>query len=463
MTDAAAVAPAGAFPATAADRTFLGHPRGLAYLAFTEAWERFSFYGMSGLLLLYMVQSLLLPGNAAGVIGLAALRSGIERIAGPLSDQAFASQIYGLYSGLVYFTPVFGGMLADRLLRQRRTVMLGAVLMSAGHLLMAVDAGFLVALVLLIVGCGCLKGNISAQVGHLYPLEEEGRRTRAFAIFSAAINVGGIAGPLVCGITAQVWGWHVGFGVAGILMLAGLATYVAGWRYLPPDRLRSRSDAPPPRLNGQDWRVIAALLIVALIAILPATAYYQETNSVLLFIDASVDSGLFGWTVPTATYMSLDGIFCILVVPPLVALWRWQGSRGREPGDMAKIAIGYAITALGNLLMMVPAGVAQDGGRVSAGWPILLFALNALGFMFYWPTLLAMFSRAAPAAVNGTMMGLLFFSTFLGNLLVGILGALWERMPHAEFFALHAALAFVPCLLMLLVARPVGRILAPKA
>jgi POT family proton-dependent oligopeptide transporter len=457
MTDAAA----DTFAATSSDRSFLGHPRGLAYLAFTEAWERFSFYGMSGLLLLYMVQSLLLPGNAGGVIGLAPLRAGIEGIAGPLSDQAFASQIYGLYSGLVYFTPVFGGMLADRLLGQRRTVMLGAVLMSAGHLLMAVDAGFLIALVLLIVGCGCLKGNISAQVGHLYPLEEEGRRTRAFAIFSAAINAGGIVGPLVCGITAQVWGWRAGFGVAGVLMLLGLATYLAGWRYLPPDRLRRRGDPPPPPLTAGDWRVIAALLVVALIAILPATAYYQETNSVLLFIEASVDSELFGWTVPTASYISLDGIFCILVVPPLIALWRWQAQRGREPGDVAKIAIGYAITALANLLMMLPADWAQDGGRVSAIWPILLFALNALGFMFYWPTLLAMFSRAAPTAVNGTMMGLLFFSTFLGNVLVGILGALWEKMPHAQFFALHAALAFVPCLLMVLVARPVGRMLEP--
>jgi POT family proton-dependent oligopeptide transporter len=341
--------------------------------------------------------------------------------------------------------------------------MLGAVLMSAGHLLMAIDAGFLIALLLLIVGCGCLKGNISAQVGHLYPLEEEGRRTRAFAIFSAAINAGGIVGPLVCGITAQIWGWHVGFGVAGVLMLAGLATYIAGWRYLPPDQMRSRSDSPRPQMTSADWRVIAALLVVAAIAILPTTAYYQETNSVLLFIDASVDRGLFGWTVPTASYISLDGIFCILVVPPLVALWRWQSSRGREPGDVTKIAIGYAITALANLLMMIPAQWAQDGQPVSAAWPMLLFALNALGFMFYWPTLLAMFSRAAPAAVNGTMMGLLFFSTFLGNLLVGILGALWERMAHAEFFALHAALAFGPFLLMLLVARPVGRILAPTA
>lgn len=155
-------------PPAPREDSFLGHPRGMAYLAFTEAWERFSFYGMSGLLLLYMIQHLLQPGVAEGVQGLAALRAGMESVTGPLSNQAFASQLFSLYAGLVYFTPVFGGLLADRLLGQRRTVVLGALLMSAGHILMAFEAGFLWALAFLIVGTGCLKGNITAQVGHLY-------------------------------------------------------------------------------------------------------------------------------------------------------------------------------------------------------------------------------------------------------------------------------------------------------
>jgi len=456
-----AVEPAQAGFLDTGDRSFLGHPKGLAFLAFTEAWERFSFYGMSGLVLLYMIQHLLTPAVMGGVFGLAGFRSALEGLTGPLSDQAFASQIYGLYSGFVYFTPVFGGLLADKLLGQRRTVMLGAIIMSAGHILMAFEGAFLIAMLLLVIGTGCLKGNISSQVGHLYAPEDEGRRTRAFAIFSAAINIGAMTGPLTCGILAQAYGWHVGFGAAGLLMLVALATYLAGAKYLPPDSKRRAGAAAKPPLTGHDWRVIAALLVLAIIGVLPATAYYQETNAGLLFIEYSVDRGLLGWTIPTPSFNSLDGFFCVLLVPPLIAYWAWQAKRGREPGDLGKVSIGYLITAVANLLMIWPALRAQAGESVSALWPVAMFGLNALGFLFYWPTLLALFSRAAPRQVNGTMMGLLFFSVFAGNLLVGILGGLWETMSHAEFFALHAGLAFVPFLAMLAIARPFGRLLRP--
>lgn len=249
-----------------ADRAFLGHPKGLAYLAFTEAWERFSFYGMSALLLLYMMQYLLTPEVMGGVFGLASFRDGLEQLTGRLSDQAFASQMFGLYSGLVYFTPVFGGLLADRLLGQRRTVLVGATMMVAGHVLMASSAAFLIALLLLIVGTGCLKGNISVQVGHLYRPEEESRRTRAFAIFSAAINAGALLGPLVCGILAQTFGWHIGFGAAGVMMLVAMVIYVSGWKHLPPDKMRQREAAARAPLTGHDWRIIGALLSLSVIA-----------------------------------------------------------------------------------------------------------------------------------------------------------------------------------------------------
>lgn len=441
--------------------SFLGHPKGMAYLAFTEAWERFSFYGMSGLLLLYMIQHLLQPGVVDGVLGLSALRAGIEAVTGPLSNQAFASQLFSLYAGLVYFTPVFGGLLADRLLGQRRTVVLGALLMSAGHILMAFEAGFLWALALLIVGTGCLKGNITAQVGHLYAPDDT-RRTRAFAIFFAAINAGALLGPLVCGILAQQFGWHVGFGAAGLLMLLALATYWAGRKYLPADRMRTAGAPAAAAMTGREWRIVAALMFLSLIGIAPCAAYYQEMNAGLLFIDASVDRGLFGWTVPTASFNALDGLFCILVVPLLITLWRWQASHGREPADMAKITIGYLIIAGANLMMILPAARADLGETVGAFWVVALFALNALGFAFYWPTMLALFSRAAPAQVNSTMMGALFLSIFIGNLAVGMLAGLWEKMTHASFFALHSALAFGAFALMLLVSRPLGRLLAPE-
>jgi POT family proton-dependent oligopeptide transporter len=208
--------------------TFLGEPRALAYLAFTEAWERFSYYGMTALLVLYMSKSLLLPGHVENIRGFSAFRAGIEGVFGPLSTAALASQIYGLYTGFIYFTPVLGGWIADRWIGSRKAVVLGALLMSGGHIAMAFDASFLLALTLLIVGCGLLKGNISNQVGSLYPENDGAARTRGYAIYSFGINVGAVAGPLLCGLLAQLYGWHAGFGLAGILMLIGLFTYMAG-------------------------------------------------------------------------------------------------------------------------------------------------------------------------------------------------------------------------------------------
>src|SRR5437016_3750128 len=201
----------GAVLTRAKEVTFMGHPKGLFYLAFTEAWERFSYYGMSALLALYMFNQLLLPGHVEHVAGFARFRATIEWIFGPLSTQALASEIFGLYSGFVYFTPVFGGWLGDRI-GQRNAVIAGALSMAGGHLAMAFDESFLLALLLLIVGSGLLKGNISAQVGSVYPPDDEARRTRGFAIFSTAINFGAVVGPLVCGFLGQRYGWHVGFG-----------------------------------------------------------------------------------------------------------------------------------------------------------------------------------------------------------------------------------------------------------
>jgi proton-dependent oligopeptide transporter, POT family len=246
-----------------------------------------------------------------------------------------------------------------------------------------------------------------------------------------------------------------------VLMLLALVTYVSGRKYLPADRRRTRGEPKAAKLTGKEWRVIAVLLFLSVLGVLPAAAYYQETNGGLLFIDGSVDRSVLRWTIPTATFNALDGLFCILAVPPLIALWRWQAKRGREPGDMGKIAIGYLITALSNAMMMIPAARADHGATVGVIWPIALFALSAVGFIFYWPTLLALFSRAAPTPVNSTMMGLLFFSIFAGNILVGALGGLWEKTSHVRFFALHAAIAFGPFVVMVLAARPLTRLLAP--
>src|SRR5258707_3737931 len=203
------MSPIAAAPARAGDTAFIGHPRGLFFLAFTEAWERFSYYGMTGLLVLYMVNQLLLPGHVEHIGGFPGLRAALESVVGPLSTQALASQIFGLYSGFVYFTPMLGGMIADRWIGQRNAVVIGALSMSAGHLAMTFDQSFLAALLLLVIGSGFLKGNISAQLCALYPREEEARRTRGFVIFSTGIIVGAIPGTPMRGLVVHAYRWHL--------------------------------------------------------------------------------------------------------------------------------------------------------------------------------------------------------------------------------------------------------------
>src|ERR1700720_1138010 len=212
-----------------------GHPRGLTFLFATEMWERFSYYGMRALLVLYMVKILLLPGHADNVIGLPTLRSFFESMTGPLGVQPFSSHIYGLYTGLVYLTPFFGGLLADRVLGQHRTVLLGAALMAAGHFMMAFESLFLFALLTLILGNGAFKPNMSAQVGALYAPGDP-RRDRAYSIFYVGINLGAFLAPLVCGTLGETAGWHYGFAAAGVGMLIGLAIYLTAAPLLPADR-----------------------------------------------------------------------------------------------------------------------------------------------------------------------------------------------------------------------------------
>lgn len=432
------------------------HPRGLYTLAFTEAWERFSYYGMTALLVLYMVNQLLLPGHVEHVVGFASFRAAIEGLFGPLSTQALASQIFGLYAGFVYFTPVLGGIVADRWIGQRNAVVMGALAMCGGHLAMAFDASFLLALLLLVIGSGLLKGNISAQVGALYPREDEARRTRGFAIFSVAINVGAVAGPLLCGWLADRYGWHTGFGAAAILMLAGLVTYLAGYRHLPARVPRRQSEAST--LTPADWRIIAALLGVMAITIFQSISYYQLANTFPIWVQGHVDLRLGAFAIPVPWYQSVDPLFSILGVPLLFGLWGWQARRRGEPGDLGKIGIGALLAALANLIL-VAAILLTGGDGIHPLWPFLYAGLLGVAFLYYWPTLLALVSRAAPASVNATMMGVCFLTLFIGNNVIGWLGTLYEPLGPLRFWLLHAGIGATGALLVLLLARPLRRAL----
>lgn len=438
---------------SAREKTFLGHPRGLAFLAFTEAWERFSFYGMRALLVLYLVQELLLPGHVENVAGMAATRSAIEGMVGPLSTQAFASQLFGFYAGLVYLTPLFGGLIADRWLGSRRTVLLGIALMTAGHLAMAFEWAVLLALLLLILGSGCLKGNIAAQVGRLYPSQEEARRSRGYMLFSTGINVGATIGPLVIGLMAQLYGWHVAFGTAGVLMLLAAGTYMAGWRHYAADAPRgrqARADRAP--LSSADWRIIGLIVVVLLLGLLQTFAYDQTSNVGVIWLSERVALDTSFGRIPEAWFIAEDSLFSILAVPIMIAIYRHQAERGREPHDLGKIALGGVVMGLSACTFAVGDWL-SGGGPVSPLVPLIGYALSGTSFIIMWPVTLALVSRRAPLQVNSLMMAGAYLTVFASGIFTGWLARFYEPLGATAFFLVHAGLAVSSSALILLLGR----------
>jgi POT family proton-dependent oligopeptide transporter len=348
-------APATALPA----REAFGHPRALAFLFATEMWERFSYYGMRSLLVLYMVKYLLAPQHAAHVLGLAGLRHILEFVFGPLGTQPLASQIYGIYTGLVYLTPIFGGLLADRVLGQRRTVILGAALMAAGHFMMAFETLLLPALGLLILGSGAFKPNVSTQVGSLY-VPGDRRRDRAFSIFYVGINLGAFLAPLVCGTLGETYGWHYGFATAGVGMTVSLIVYLSATPTLPRDAFARRATGGAP-LSGAEWCAILALIVLMLPVGLFWAAYEQQGNTVVLFANTFTDRhvGALGFSgeIPVTWFLALNPFMIFAFTPFIVALWRWQGAS--EPTTVVKMAIGCL---LGGVAFLVLALAAWNGG-----------------------------------------------------------------------------------------------------
>ena len=442
------------------DAGFFGHPRGLAYLAFTEAWERFSFYGMQALLVLYMINQLLLPGHIENVLGFAGVKAALESVLGPLQTQPLASEIFGLYSGLAYFLPVFGGLLGDRYLGQRLSVTIGAILMAIGHFLMAFEAPFLIALLLLILGCGFLKGNINTQVGRLYAPEDR-RRIDGYQVFSIGINSGVLLAPLVCGTLGEVYGWDYGFGAAGIGMLIGLVIYLSGQKYLPPDRIVvHRADAP--KLQPGDGKVMAALIFMLLIITLFLTSIGQMGNSYLLWIKAHVDRQAFGKTIPVTWFLSPTALCSILFPPLLLRAWQSQAKRGVEPGMLTKIVFGCGLAAVATLLLAGLSLSIQDGGKIAWPWLLLFHATVSFAYLFAWPVAMALFSKSAPLAVNATFVGVFYFGNFLANTLTGWIGGFYLKMPPAEFWSIQAAIAAAGAILLLAFRPLIGRVLKVK-
>ncbi|WP_179506089.1 MULTISPECIES: peptide MFS transporter [unclassified Sphingomonas] len=439
----------------------LRHPRGLAVLAATETWERFSFYGMQALLMLYMTTQLLPQARGDGgtrVLGLAGLRQALSAVVGPMSDQAFASQVFGLYAGLVYLTPLAGGLIGDRLLGGRRTVLIGAGLMAMGHLLLALQPFFLVALVLLIAGSGCLKGNIATQVGRLYAPADQ-RRDQAYLWFNLGINIGAFAGPLVCGFLGQDAGWHLGFACAGVGMLVGMAVYVAGWRHLPADGPAALADGTADNAPRARLGVLLGLIALSLFYNIPVG---QSYNVFPLWIDHAADRRIGGMDMPVAWYLASDGLITVLATPVVLALWARQTRAGRLPDAAARIGIGCAMLAAADALL---AGLAHTFPQAHALGPLTGFAyflLASSAYLFVMPVLLAAVARAAPPHLTATLIGGVYAGLFAANLTAGWLARFYESWGASAFWAGNGAIAAAGALAALALRRPLALPVAPR-
>jgi POT family proton-dependent oligopeptide transporter len=417
---------------------FLGHPRGLWYLAFTEAWERFSYYGMQSLLVLYMVKYLLLPGRIEHIAAFDSFR----RLYGGLQGQALASAIFGTYAASVYLTPIFGGFLADRLLGRRRTVLLGALTMAAGHFLMAFEAAFLFALLCLILGCGMFKGNIASQVGSLYKPDDL-RRADAFQIFYLGINAGVIASPLIVGTLGEVYGWHYGFFAAGVGMLLAIAIYLFGQRHLRSGENKARAVAAAPRvkLTGRDWRAVFALILLIPVLAVAIVPNNQIFNAYLVWGDQQFDLVFLGKKLPTTWLVTLDAIVSVSFLALVALFYRWYGKRRREPDEITKIIIGSVFSIGGTLCLFMAAATQGAGQKIGLFWPVAFHFLNSIAFAHLLPVSLALFAKVAPKAINATIIGLYYLAFFVANSLVGWVGGFYQTMPTTTFWLLHAGFA----------------------
>ncbi len=469
----------------------------------TEMWERMSYYGMRSLLVLYMVNHLFVrPDVGAEVLGFNALKGALEAAFGPLSPQALSSQIYGLYTGFVYLTPLFGGMLADQLLGRRRAVMVGGALMAVGHFVMALEGYFLVALVLLILGNGCFKPNISTQVGLLYPPGDP-RRDRAFSIFYMGVNLGAFIAPLICGTLGQVVGWHYGFAAAGVGMLLGLLIYLFNQDKLPVEALPTRSVGKPvaavlayiaavplgivlllwlltlpPAVpitlallvlaSGVAWllrlprderpRVMAITAACAVTAAFWAV-YEQQGNTMQLWADQNTHwPTIFGFTIPSTWYQSFNPFAIWLLVPLLNAFWAWQAGRGSEPSSLVKMAIGCTVLGLGFIVMIVASSGMSAGAQMSVLWLVGSTVIFTLGELYLSPVGLSFVTKVAPLRIVSLMMGVWYLASFFGNYLTGYLGSFYETMPRAQFFMGMTAIGVAAGLLLYLIGRPLEKI-----
>jgi POT family proton-dependent oligopeptide transporter len=485
---------------SAHDRSFFGHPRGLSILFFTEMWERFSYYGMRALLLLYMTAPL-----ATG---------GMEL------DTATGGAIYGLYTSMVYMATLPGGWVADRLIGQRRAVLYGGILIASGHFSMAVPSTttFVLGLFLIVLGTGLLKGNVSVIVGALYA-KEDIRRDAGFSIFYMGINLGAFLAPIICGYLGQKISWHAGFAAAGFGMLIGVVQYALGGKYLgeagrhpapaeSPEaahRLRRRaglvgilalaaiaafgvasytgvsaitakqiSDGAgyflliaivaffgwlflTPGWSREERNHIYAIAVLFLAASVFWSLFEQAGSTLNLFADRDTRTTFLGWGYPSSWFQSVNSLFIWVFAPVLGWLWLTLGRR--QPSTPVKFSLGLILVGAGFAVLIVAARLAQNGVQVSPMWLIVTYLLHTFGELCLSPVGLSAMTKLAPVRIGGLMMGVWFLATSVGNFIAGRVSGFYESMPLPTLFTTVALCGIVSGVILLMLGPPIKRMM----
>jgi POT family proton-dependent oligopeptide transporter len=413
-------------------------PRGLWLLFLVEMWERFSYYGMRALLVLYLVNEL-------------------------RWTDAQASSLYGYYTGLVYLTPIIGGWLADRFIGTRRSLVIGGAIIALGHFSLAVPgmAAFYTGLVLIIIGTGFFKPNVSTMVGQLYG-ENDPRRDSGFTIFYMGINLGAFLAPLVCGYLGETIGWHYGFGAAGVGMVLGLLLFLWGRdRYLPgiglspQEKVKTEVEEANHPLTREEWHRIFVIVIVAFFVIFFWSAFEQAGASMNLFADRHTERTLMGFEFPASWFQSVNPFGILIFAPIFAGIWTWLSRRGKEPATPVKMAIGLLLLSAGFGVMVVGAGLADQGQQVSPMWLILAYLLHTLGELCLSPVGLSLVTKLAPLKLASLLMGVWFLANFAANIVAGQLSAMMSDFASLQSFFTVFVVSSASAGVILLVISPI--------
>ena len=483
------------------DRSFFGHPRGLATLFFIEMWERFSFYGMRALLILFMTAPL-----ASGGLGFGVVKAGA---------------VYGFYTAMVYLLSLPGGWMADRITGQRKAVLYGGVLISAGQLCLAGPGltFFYTGLVLLMLGTGMLKPNVSTIVGQLYH-QGDSRRDSGFSIFYMGINVGALIAPLICGYVGERISWRLGFAIAGFAMIAGLVQYIFGDKYLGAAGKYPAAVEDPEQDRRQKRRAgvaaVAAVAILAVVGILGATGivdisvemvsnslgvvlliiivgvfswlllgkgwtpeerkrsgailvlfiasalfwsmFEQAGSSLNLFAERSTNRNLFGFNFPASWFQFVQPALVVTLAP--VFAWIWLKLGRKEPSSPTKFTMGLFFAGLGFLVLVPAARMAENGAQVSLWWLNTTYLLHTIGELCLSPVGLSAMTKLAPARIGGFVMGVWFVSISVGDFMAGHAASVYESMPLPMLFGTVAAIGIGAAFVLVLLIKPTVRLMS---